>query len=118
MIQTLNIGKRLKKPNFGASNGWFSCFQKRHNIRYHVISGEAGLVNTSEFEVFSEVKRNIVLWTFIIAIREACFSKILILEHTFYQIVINLDEKIMEKSQMNSLRMMKTIIGTMNSSIL
>ncbi|OAF70738.1 hypothetical protein A3Q56_01395 [Intoshia linei] len=48
MIRTmaLKIGKRLKKPNFRPSNGWFSCFQKRHNIRSRVISGEAGLVNT------------------------------------------------------------------------
>ncbi|OAF64680.1 hypothetical protein A3Q56_07608 [Intoshia linei] len=37
-------------------------------------------------------KRNIVLWTFIIAMGQACFSKILILEYTFYQILINLVE--------------------------
>ncbi|OAF64155.1 hypothetical protein A3Q56_08144 [Intoshia linei] len=54
MIRTmaLKIGKRLKKPNFRPSNGWFSCFQKLHNIRSRVLSGEAGLVNTGEFEAF------------------------------------------------------------------
>ncbi|OAF68979.1 hypothetical protein A3Q56_03250 [Intoshia linei] len=38
--------------------------------------------------IYKVKKRNIVLLTLIIA----CFSKILILEHTFYQIVINLVE--------------------------
>ncbi|OAF65831.1 hypothetical protein A3Q56_06400 [Intoshia linei] len=86
IYNVVRVGDEITTTTLRALNGWFSCFQKRHNICSRVISGEPDLVTT-------EVKkRNIVLLTLIIAMRQACFSKILMLEHTFYQIVINLVE--------------------------
>ncbi|OAF68114.1 hypothetical protein A3Q56_04162 [Intoshia linei] len=79
-----------------ASNSWFSCFQKRHNIHPRVISGEAGLVNTSEFEAFSdffkskEEKYNPM--DIYNCDETGLFFKNSNSKHRFYQIVINLVE--------------------------
>ena len=57
--KAMSFAKLLNKNDFKASEGWFSGFKERHNIKEHVKHGEAGSAPISELPTYREQIKSI-----------------------------------------------------------
>lgn len=54
-VKALIYARKLGMPSsFKASDGWFSKFKLRHDLKYKKICGESGLVNQSVVTKFQD----------------------------------------------------------------